>query len=473
MIDAPRGSLGVALAALVALGAPARGARADAGVPSRFTLDEAIAFAVENHPGLRAAHARERAADARIDEARAGELPSAGVGAQLNRSTGNAVPGAFFAMTGVPNVAGAARGKTLDGGAFQTGVNVWASWDVSTFLQKGAAADVASADRREASASTAVRRLAVEVAVADAFLGVVAAREVERAARASVSRAEVLVNTVRPLVEQSLRPGADMARAQAELALAGAQLARAEQVEDVRRAELAEALGIAGREVEIVPGALAAPLGRVAAPVSPAGPAAPHPLVQQRDAAVQRAAEARRAVVLEYLPHVSLVASLWLRGGGIGPMPTPTADGLVPDTPNWAAGVLASWSALDIPEVRARTRVAGANEAAAVAYRDEAKLAVDGELAAAQARFRGALRVAESTAPAVAAAQAAERQATARYAAGLAPVIEVADAQRLLAQAELEDALARVEVRRALLYVARATGDVAPFLAAVRATGGG
>jgi outer membrane protein TolC len=208
-----------------------------------------------------------------------------------------------------------------------------------------------------------------------------------------------------------------------------------------------------------------APLGRLA-PHPP--PSAPHPLLQQRDAAVQRAAEARRAAALAYLPHVSLVAALWLRGGGIGPTPAPTGDGLVPDTPNWAAGVVASWSALGIVEVRASTRVAGANEAAAEADRDETKLAVDGELAAAEARLRGAIRVAESTAPALAAAQAAERQATARYQSGLAPLIEVADAERLLAQAELEDALARVEVRRAVLYVARATGDLEPFLGVVR-----
>jgi outer membrane protein len=460
------------MTALLAWAVPAGAARADEPTPARFTLDEAVAFALANHPSLRAAQARERAADGRVDEARAGELPDLGVSAQLNRSTGNAVPGSFFTTPGFPNVAGAPRGRSLDSGVFQTGVSVWATWDVTSFLQKGAAADVAAAERSGAAAGTAERRLEVELAVADAFLALVAAHEAVKATQASVSRAQVLTAMVKPLVEQNLRPGVDSARAQAELALAQTQLARAEQSEEVRRAQLAEALGVAGKHVEASPGALLAPVGHVAVPTAPPPD---HPLVLESDARVLQADRAKRAVDLEYLPRIGLTASLWLRGSGLSPSPGPVAVGLVPDTPNWAAGVVASWSVLDIPEIGARARVAGALQAVAVAKRDEAKLAVSGQLAAARALFLGAVRVAENTAPALAAAQAASSQATARYQAGLAPVLEVADAQRLLAQAEIDDAMARLEVRRALLFVARATGDFGPFLAGTRgaAPGGG
>ncbi len=68
-------------------------------------------------------------------------------------------------------------------------------------------------------------------------------------------------------------------------------------------------------------------------------------------------------------------------------------------------------------------------------------------------------------APALAAAQAADQQAVARYKTSLAPIVEVADAERVLAQAEINDAIARIEVRRALLALARAAGDLGPFLA--------
>jgi outer membrane protein TolC len=58
----------------------------------RVTLDEAVTAALANHPSLRSASAHEDAATARLEEARVGALPQAGLSAQLNRSTGNTVP---------------------------------------------------------------------------------------------------------------------------------------------------------------------------------------------------------------------------------------------------------------------------------------------------------------------------------------------------------------------------------------------
>ena len=63
------------------------------------------------------------------------------------------------------------------------------------------------------------------------------------------------------------------------------------------------------------------------------------------------------------------------------------------------------------------------------------------------------------------AARTAEQQATARYKSGLGNIVEVAEAERLLTQAEIDDALARLSVWRALLGVAAAEGDLQPFLA--------
>ena len=65
----------------------------------------------------------------------------------------------------------------------------------------------------------------------------------------------------------------------------------------------------------------------------------------------------------------------------------------------------------------------------------------------------------------VAAARAATEQATARYQSGLGNIDEVAEAQRLLTQAEIDDALARLGVWRGLLGVATAAGDIQPFVA--------
>jgi outer membrane protein TolC len=66
------------------------------------------------------------------------------------------------------------------------------------------------------------------------------------------------------------------------------------------------------------------------------------------------------------------------------------------------------------------------------------------------------------------AARETEQQATARYKSGLGTLIEVAEAQRLHTQAEIDSALARLNIWRALLGLAIAQGDVANFVQLTR-----
>ena len=67
----------------------------------------------------------------------------------------------------------------------------------------------------------------------------------------------------------------------------------------------------------------------------------------------------------------------------------------------------------------------------------------------------------------VTSARTAAQQASARYQSGLGTIDMVAEAQRLVTQAEIDDALARLGVWRGLLGVAAAAGDIQPFVAEV------
>jgi len=80
--------------------------------------------------------------------------------------------------------------------------------------------------------------------------------------------------------------------------------------------------------------------------------------------------------------------------------------------------------------------------------------------------------VAANTPVQLAAAQQSEAQARARYEAGLASIVEVADTQSLLAQAEYQDQIARLEVWQALLAEAIARGSLTSFVDLVRSPGG-
>ena len=432
-----------------------------------YTLDEAVAEALAAHPRLSASRANQWAAESRVDEARDRLWPAVGVSGEINRSTGNTPPGTFYPAPGFVPISGALRGKSLDAGSWQTGASLWADWDVLSLARQAAAIDLALATRNQANATTDAERLQIAYQAADAFLLVLEAKEAVRAVGVNVQRAEVLVAATKPLVVANLRPGVDAARADAELANAATQLARAGQTLEVRRAELAEAMGHAGARVEAVPGPLLEPVDHLAIPRGRA--ALDHPQVIEASASASRAAEARQLVQVEYLPRLNLVAALWVRGSGLYGSP---ADGIVPDIANCAVGVVATWSILDIPDIRARARAAQAEYVAAISRRDEVVLAVSGQVARATAAVEGAMRVAQQTPAALASARVAQQQALARYQSGLAPVVDVADAQRVLAQAEIDDAVARLEVRRALLFLSRASGVLDPFFAQSRSGGG-
>jgi outer membrane protein TolC len=81
------------------------------------------------------------------------------------------------------------------------------------------------------------------------------------------------------------------------------------------------------------------------------------------------------------------------------------------------------------------------------------------------AGLAGARRIAANTPVQVSAARSAVQQATARYQSGLGNITEVAEAQRLLTQAEIDDALARLSIWRGLLAIATVAGDIQPFVA--------
>jgi outer membrane protein TolC len=459
----------IGLAAFAAFALRASGAAPQA--PTTLSLREAVEYALAHNPRVTGAAAARLAAQGRTDAARAALLPDLSVVAQVNRGTGNVVPGSVFSLRGIPNVSGPPRGRTFDSGVWGSTVGASASWDVLLLQREMAVVDAALAEEGRAEAAMAALKLDVAFNAADRFLAALSRAEIVRAARAGVDRDRVFVQIVKALTDQALRPGVDLSRAQAELAIAEAQRIRTEQNEVVARIELAQAMG--DPRIDVRPTAGPFLSGQPGA-IGPAS--APHPALVESDAAVAAAEKRQQAIRLEYLPRIDLVAALWARGSGL-PNPSPDgppsgAHGLSPDTPNWAAGITFTWPILEMVGVRARARAEAANVRVETARRGEIGELIDAQVLSAAAIADGARQVAGETPVALQAARAAETQATARYKSGLATVLEVAEAQRLLTDAEIQDAEARLGVWSALLLAARAAGDLGPFMAMATAGGG-
>ena len=118
----------------------------------------------------------------------------------------------------------------------------------------------------------------------------------------------------------------------------------------------------------------------------------------------------------------------------------------------------------DIFSIRARREIERSSERAEAARYDQALQDLTGQLDEARAALDGARRIAENTPIEVKAARDTESQARARYQAGLATIVDVAEAQGLLVQAETDDALARLAVWNNLASLAAAQGDLEPFI---------
>jgi len=434
---------------------------------AQLTLEQAVEQAMTKYPAVRASLQQVSAAAAGINLARTSYLPRADFMGQVNRATHNNVFGMMLTPSIISPISGPVlRTNSLDS-VWGSAVGLLVSWEPFDFGLRRANVGVAESTREVAHAQVAVTRLQAGAAAADAYLTIAAAEQTAVAARAGVERARVLDQSVEVLAKNELRPGADASRTRAELALAQTQLIQAEQVVEVGRAALGQVLGVAPQTIEIDAGVLLKP-----APESPGAAAevARHPLAVAQNAAIEEVKAREKAIDRLYFPRFSLEGTAYVRGTGIDPNGAAGggANGLGPNFQNWGVGVNVIFPAFDLPSIRARKEVEHYHELAEAAKYDQVLQNLTGELEKAKATLAGARRVAANTPIQLEAARATEQQATARYKAGLANIVEAAEAQRILTQAEIDDALARLNIWRALLAVAAAEGDLEPYLEQVR-----
>jgi outer membrane protein len=320
---------------------------------------------------------------------------------------------------------------------------------------------------RQAGVEADLVRLDVSLGVADAFLVLVAAEESARAAQANVERWDVFARAVKPLVDQQLRPGVDLSRTEAELALARNQEILAQQAVEVGRATLLEAMGFQEGTVKIDAG----PVLTIPREADvPAAAFSSHPLLSRQRAAIQ-AAEARKSVIDgSYAPRINLQFSFSGRGSGFDGAgePLDAEDGLWPNRYNWAGGVSLFFPLMDYFAVEARGRQEEALARAERSRIDEIVLGLSAQERKVRAYLEAAKKIARNTPVQLKAAREAHARSRSRYDAGLGNVTEVAEAQRLLAQAEIDDALARLGIWRAIAAAARVQGDVKPLLEALQ-----
>jgi outer membrane protein TolC len=436
------------------------------GQSAAISPAQAVESALRRYPAIRVSEEQIQAAAAGITLARTAYLPRIDALAQVNRASRNNVFGLLLPQSVIPAISGPVLGVNNSGTVWGSALGALVTWEPFDFGLRRAIVGVAEAARAQSAAALKRTRFDVAVAVTDAYLTLAAAQETVRAAQAGVDRAQTVAQTIGALVDAELRPGADRSRADAELAAARTQFIQADSAVDVARATLAEFVGGAPGQIAIgAPTLLSLPPEQAAAPLDPAA----NPRMVEQAAAIGEARAQLRVLQRTYFPRFYAQASAYARGTGaeLSGVRLGGANGLAPTFGNAAAGFSVTFPLLDLASIRAREAIQYVTIRAETARADQIAVELQAQWNRAAATYAGARRVAANTPIQVKAARDASDQATARYRAGLGNIDEVAEAQRLLTQAEIDDALARLNVWRALLSIAAATGNLDPFLAEV------
>jgi outer membrane protein len=436
-----------------------------------FTLEQALQYAVDHYPTVRAALEQINASTAGVTVAKSAYLPRLDSLWQSNRGTANNIFGQVLPQAVIPAMSGPVLSEASSGSVWGSAVGALFSWEPLDFGLRGAAVSAAEAAMARARAGEALTRLDVQAAVAATFLSVAAAQRTVNALQADLDRREVLSRAVHTLVDNQLRPGAEASRSDAERAMAQTRLIHAQEAVTLAQISLGRLLGVTSGAVSIDATTLLdrLPANEIAAPV------ATHPLTQVHQAAVDAARAQETILSRTDLPRLYLQSSLFARGSGANAngQLDGGVTGLGLERANWAAGVQIVFpNAFDFSSLRARKAAAAASTRSEAALFDEAALTIATQQQTAAAMVQAARAIAANTPLQLSAAQQTESQARARYQAGLASIVEVADAESLLAQAEVEDQLARIDVWRALLAQAVAQGTLAPLLNAANPSSG-
>ncbi|MDQ2710648.1 MAG: TolC family protein [Acidobacteriota bacterium] len=428
-----------------------------------LTIQDAVALS-DKFPSVEASQEQVNAAAAGIRKARTNYLPSVNAVGQINRATRNNVFGLLFPQGVIPNISGPVLGTDNGRNVWGSAVGALISWEPFDFGRRRALLESAQASQNRARLTTRRTRFESETTSAAAFLTLLASEQTVRGAKAAVDRAQVLVRSVKASVDARLRPGADLSRADTELDASETQLVRAEQSVAVAKISLAEFTGIDAKKIVAAPGSL---LDLPSEQPDAMADLAKNPSAEEQAGVIEESRARLGVLQRTYRPTFELEASAYARGTGAltNGSTLGSWNGLGPNYFNVAAGFTVTFPLLSMPSIRAQeAQEAAMGRSAAATYR-QVLADIQAQSDAAQATLEQAREIAAETPKEVADARTGFEQANAQYRAGLTTIVGVAEAQRLLAQAEIDDSLARLAVWRALLQIQIAQGDISSFLA--------
>jgi outer membrane protein len=435
-----------------------------AAAPRSMSLDEALAFARAHQPEIRAALARVSAEQSAAGIPRGQWLPLVGVTAQLFGATANNTTGTFVTpgFMDLPRIGGT---RAVSSGTWQPYASTIAAAGINQeiFDFGKIAAQAAAADARVDVERQRARGTSLEVTfdVQEAFFAVLASKAVVKASEDAYERSRVHRDLAKAGVDAGLRSPIEATRAEADLTRFDIGRIRARGGLETARAVFASTVGVTDPALdaggEVPQNAPDVPVLEEA--IAKASARDPRLLAAL---ARLRAEELRtRAIGAELRPAVSLTGTISGRAGGAtasGNGQSADANGWLPNVPNWDVGVVFTWPLFD-GVIDARKNASHALEEV---RRQEIDVVRTQQIAVMRQAYV-TVTVARTALPgfqrAVEAARANYAQADARFRSGLGTSVELADAEAIRTDAEIQVALGQFQLARARAELGRAISE--------------
>lgn len=429
-----------------------------------MSLVDALAYARAHQPAIRDALARVDAEHAQANVPRGQWLPTIGVTAQIFGATENNTTASYVSPSfmDIPRI-GSSRSRDAASASFApyastiAGVGITQEvFDFGRIAAHSAAAD-AVVDVRKNDAL--VVRLDTDFGVEEAYFAERAAKAVLVASQDAYDRSRVHRDLAQAGVASGLRSPIELTRAEADLQRFDIGRIRAQGGVEIAESVLAAAIGAPALRVDA---SADTPLPQDLPSVSDALQRAtahdPHLLALVARLKAQELTT--RAVRSELRPNILLTGTLSTRAGGADPTSGDSADysGLLPTVPNWDAGLVLSWPIFD-GITDARVAAARAQEGVAREDLGVAKATLTAQVEQAYVGVDIARRALPGLQRAVAAAIANYAQADARFKAGLGTSVELADAEALRTDAEIQLAMGIFELARTRSAFGRAIAE--------------
>jgi outer membrane protein TolC len=426
--------------------------------PNGF-LHRLLQKAEETYPALQAGKLATDAARKNADFIRSSALPSLDASYQLNYATHNNISGMLYPQFILP-ISGPPSGTNDLSGVFGSATGLLLNWQPVTFGQRESQIALAETGVTQAGAALANEILQHKIRLANAYLDLLTAIELQKVYRQNIQRGKDVLSNAQVLVISGIKPGVDTALFASELSKAKLEWINGDKNREAALIRLQE-LTASNERPDTSDSSY---FHRLPSNYTITDTVT-HPLVSVYNANLAADEAKKKSITKSTSPTLGVWGTTYARGSGVQfDGSTKSLDGLGLQRINYGLGIQLSMPLLQAARIKPQIAQQDLQIRADRLKLDELNLQLNSQVQTAETLISHALTAVAENRNQLQAASFAYQTMLSRYNAGLANYADVVQAQYNLVKTESDDKLTYMAVWKAVLYKAAATGNLDLFL---------